>query len=64
LRLLAADRVHTGPGQTVVHPEDVGPALKRAFDERRPAVIEVVTESRYPRSEGLSAGYSDFPVPT
>jgi acetolactate synthase-1/2/3 large subunit len=50
-------------GQRVVDPADVGPALKRAFGEGRPAVIEVMTESKYPRSEGLSAGYSDFPVP-
>jgi len=50
-------------GQRVTSPEEIGDALKGAFAEGRPAVIEVMTEGRYPRSEGLSAGYSDFPVP-
>ncbi len=50
-------------GERVDRPSEVGPALKRAFDSGLPAVLEVMTETRYPRSEGISTGYSDFPVP-
>jgi len=49
--------------ELVEKPSEVRPALRRAFESGRPAVLEVLTETKYPESEGISTGYSDFPVP-
>jgi len=50
-------------GENVTKPSDVREALGRAFKQGKPAVLEVPVETKYPRSGGISTGYSDFPVP-
>lgn len=47
----------------VEKPEEVAPALKRAFGKGKPVTIEVPVQSEYPWSEGKSAGWWDVPVP-
>ena len=49
--------------ERVTKPSDVREALDRAFKQGIPAVLEVPVETKYPRSGGVSTGYSDFPVP-
>lgn len=45
-----------GHGELVERPEDVGPALRRAFDSGLPACVNVICdpEARYPRSAQLA----------
>jgi len=50
-------------GEKVKEPADVQPALKRAFEANRPAVLEIMTATKFPESEGALAGWSDFPTP-
>jgi len=49
--------------ELVVKPEEVAPALKRAFGSGKPAVIEVPVQYEYPTSEGISTGWWDVPIP-
>ena len=44
--------------------KEVKPALKRAFDSKRPAVIEVIVNRQFPYSGGKVAGWWDVPIPT
>jgi hypothetical protein len=41
----------------------VRPALDRAFESGRPAVIEVMVNREYPYSGGKAVGWWDVPVP-
>ncbi len=45
-------------------PEEVRPALERAFASAQPAVIEVLVERDYPLSGSPAVGWWDVPVPT
>ncbi len=45
-------------------PEEVRPALERAFASGQPAVIEVLVERDYPLSGSPAVGWWDVPVPT
>lgn len=49
--------------ESVEDPDELAGALQRAFQSGQPALVEVLTQTEYPKSEGISAGYSDFPVP-
>ena len=51
-------------GERVDQPGDIADALDRAFAAARPAVIEVMTATSFPASEGALAGWSDFPTPS
>ncbi len=44
-------------------PEEVRPALERAFASNRPAVVEVMVEREYPLSGSPAVGWWDVPVP-
>ena len=44
--------------------EEVQPALKRAFESGKPAVIEVIVNREYPYSGSPAVGWWDVPVPT
>jgi acetolactate synthase-1/2/3 large subunit len=50
-------------GEKVENAKDVKLSLKRAFESRQPALLEIITATQFPRSEGALAGWSDFPVP-
>ena len=50
-------------GERVEEPGELEAALGRAFAAGRPAVLEVMTATRFPESEGALAGWSDFPTP-
>jgi acetolactate synthase-1/2/3 large subunit len=45
-----------GGGETVTRPEDIGPALRRAFDSGVPYMVNVLTDpaDAYPRSSNLA----------
>jgi acetolactate synthase-1/2/3 large subunit len=45
-------------------PNEVQPALRRAFSAGGPAVIEVMVERNYPLSGSPAVGWWDVPVPT
>jgi len=45
-------------------PDEVRPALKRAFASGRPAVVEALVERSYPLSGSPATGWWDVPVPT
>jgi len=47
----------------VEKPEEVAPALSRAFDSGKPAVIEVPVQYEHPWSEGKTFGWWDVPKP-
>lgn len=51
-----AERVERG--------EEIQPALARAFESGRPAVIEVIVNKEFPYSGGEAVGWWDVPVPT
>lgn len=44
--------------------DEVQPALKRAFESNKPAVIEVIVNREYPFSGSPAVGWWDVPVPT
>ncbi|MCI0526041.1 MAG: thiamine pyrophosphate-binding protein, partial [Nitrospira sp.] len=44
--------------------EEVIPALRRAFESSRPAVIEVLVNREFPHSGGPGTGWWDVPIPT
>lgn len=50
-------------GELVTEPEDVQPALKRAFDSGKPALVEIHTAHEFPESAGIVSGFQLFPVP-
>lgn len=50
-------------GERVERPDDIAPALRRAFDAGGPAVLEIMTATQFPESEGALAGWADFPTP-
>ncbi|UCH24857.1 MAG: thiamine pyrophosphate-binding protein [Trueperaceae bacterium] len=43
--------------------EDIAPAMERALDSAKPAVIEVMVDAAFGRSGGLAPGWWDVPVP-
>jgi acetolactate synthase-1/2/3 large subunit len=45
-----------GKGELVKDPDEIGPAIKRAFDSGEPTVVNVITDSdiAYPRSSNLA----------
>ncbi|MEJ5310577.1 MAG: thiamine pyrophosphate-binding protein [Anaerolineae bacterium] len=45
-------------------PDEVRPALERAFASGQPAVVEVLVERNYPLSGSPAVGWWDVPVPT
>ena len=49
--------------ERINNPEDIQEALKRAFDSGKPAVLEIITATKFPESEGALAGWAEFPVP-
>ena len=50
--------------ERVSSPGEVKPALDRAIQSGRPAVIEVIVNREYPYSGGKAVGWWDVPVPT
>jgi acetolactate synthase-1/2/3 large subunit len=50
-------------GERISAPDEVGPALARAFAAGRPAVVEVMVEREYPLSGSPAVGWWDVPVP-
>jgi acetolactate synthase-1/2/3 large subunit len=50
-------------GERIADPEEVRPALERAFAAGGPAVIEVMVERTYPLSGSPAVGWWDVPVP-
>ena len=50
--------------ERVEEPAGVREALGRAFAANRPAVLEIVSATRFPESEGALAGWADFPTPS
>jgi acetolactate synthase-1/2/3 large subunit len=51
-------------GERISAPEEVRPALERAFSSGVPAVIEVTVERTYPLSGSAAVGWWDVPVPS
>ena len=47
----------------ITSPEEIRPALERAFAARRPAVVEVMVERDNALSGGQVVGWYDVPVP-
>jgi len=51
-------------GERISKPQDVRPALKRAFDSGRPAMLEAIVARDFPKSAGRKYGHWDLtPVP-
>jgi acetolactate synthase I/II/III large subunit len=50
-------------GERISLPEEVRPALERAFASGLPAVVEVMVEREYPLSGSPAVGWWDVPVP-
>ncbi|MEM2905567.1 MAG: thiamine pyrophosphate-binding protein [Candidatus Bathyarchaeia archaeon] len=48
----------------VEKPTEVKDAVREAFDSRKTSVLEIMTAFEHPRSEGLTTGYWDVPIPT
>jgi TPP-dependent trihydroxycyclohexane-1,2-dione (THcHDO) dehydratase len=51
-------------GERIERPDQVQPALRRAFESGGPALVEVMVSQHYPESGGLVTGWWDVPVPT
>jgi acetolactate synthase-1/2/3 large subunit len=49
--------------ERVVKKEQVIPALRRAFKANKPAVLEIITERRFPYAELPATGWADYPTP-
>ena len=49
--------------ERVERPEEVRPALARAFAQGRPAVVEVIVNREQPYAGGTVAGWWDVPIP-
>lgn len=50
--------------ERVSRPGEVGPALRRAVECGRPAVVEVLVNTEYPYTGSPAVGWWDVPVPT
>jgi len=50
-------------GERIERPEDIRPALERAFSSGKPAVVEVMVNQEPPYSGGPAVGWWDVPVP-
>ena len=50
-------------GERIERPDEVQPALARAFHRDGPSLIEVMVNQEYPQSGGLVTGWWDIPVP-
>jgi len=50
--------------EQITRPDEVRPALERAFASGRPSVVEVLVERTYPLSGSPATGWWDVPVPT
>ncbi|OFX16344.1 MAG: hypothetical protein A2Z18_10155 [Armatimonadetes bacterium RBG_16_58_9] len=50
-------------GERVTSVEQMRPALERAYGSGKPAVIEILTDRTYPRSELPVTGWADYPTP-
>ena len=48
----------------VSKPEAVGPAVRLALRQNRPALVEVMVNRDHPISGGAATGWWDVPVPT
>lgn len=48
----------------IERPDEVQPAVRRALDAGKPAVVEVMVAQDYPWSGGAVTGWWDVPVPT
>jgi acetolactate synthase-1/2/3 large subunit len=62
--LAALARAFGCHAERVSAPEEVRPALARAFAAGGPAVVEVMVERTYPLSGSPAVGWWDVPVPT
>jgi acetolactate synthase I/II/III large subunit len=49
--------------EQITRPDEVRPALERAFASGRPSVVEVLVERAYPLSGSPATGWWDVPVP-
>ncbi|MGD2158157.1 MAG: thiamine pyrophosphate-binding protein [Anaerolineales bacterium] len=49
--------------ERVLKPEEIGPALNRLTEENAPGLLEIVTASTFPQSDGIRVSYFDMPVP-
>jgi len=61
--LAALARAFGCHAERIEKPDEVQPALERAFASRRPAVVEVMVERTYPLSGSPAVGWWDVPVP-
>ena len=50
-------------GERIEHPDEVQPALDRAFRSGGPALVEMMVSQHYPDSGSLVTGWWDVPVP-
>jgi acetolactate synthase-1/2/3 large subunit len=62
--LTALARAFGCRAERVSAPDEVRPALERAFAANAPAVVEVMVERTYPLSGSPAIGWWDVPVPT
>jgi acetolactate synthase-1/2/3 large subunit len=62
--LTALARAFGCHAERVSAPDEVRPALERAFAAKAPAVVEVMVERAYPLSGSPAVGWWDVPVPT
>lgn len=62
--LTALARAFGCHAERVSAPDEVRPALERAFATYAPAVVEVMVERAYPLSGSPAVGWWDVPVPT
>jgi acetolactate synthase-1/2/3 large subunit len=62
--LAALARAFGCHAEQISDPEEVRPALQRAFAFGQPAVVEVMVERTYPLSGSPAVGWWDVPVPT
>jgi acetolactate synthase-1/2/3 large subunit len=62
--LAALARAFGCHAERIKAPDEVQPALRRAFAAGKPAVVEVMVERNYPLSGSPAVGWWDVPVPT
>ena len=51
-------------GERISRVGEIKPALQRAFDSGKPAVVEAMCELEYPYTGSPAVGWWDVPVPT
>jgi len=61
--LAAAAEAFGMHAERIEAPDEVGPALERAFSAGGPALIEVMVNRTFPTSGGRACGWWDVPVP-